>query len=138
MLELPTSEIWVTWTPSCTPARASSVTVAGCPTLTLLMSDSLRETGSVIALESTISANAELDEPLDPEDDEELEEPRLPAVPVPEPPVPPPLPPEPDEELELEALELDPAETVSPGRRLDNDAIVPLEGAYSLVLSSAI
>jgi len=81
----------------------------------------------------TISANPEL-EPLE-EDDPEP--PRLPAVAAP--PDPEPLPePDDDEELPEELLEEPPPDTVSPGVRLESEAIVPLVGAYSLVLLTAI
>jgi hypothetical protein len=108
LLVVPTVEIALTWAASSTPLSASSVTVADCPTFTLLMSDSLKATVIVIVPVFTISANAEpLDEPLD-----ELEPPRLPALVPPAPP---------DEELDEEELELlepeevDPADTESPG-----------------------
>jgi hypothetical protein len=85
----------------------------------------------VIELVLTISPNAE---PEPPEDDEP-EPPRLPADELP---VPPPLPLPPDDELAAAALDVEPPETVSPGEALDSDTIVPLVGANSLVLSSAI
>ena len=101
--------------------------MAGWPTLTLLMSDSLRETLIVIELVLTISANGELELPVV-EDDDELEPPRLPAVVPPVPPVE-----EPDEapllEVDAVAVEVDPAEMESPGVRLASDTIVPLIGA---------
>ncbi len=104
---------------------ASNVTVAGCPTLTLPMSDSLNATVIVIVPASTISANAEL------EVDEDDELPRLPAVvPVP-----------PDAELDEDplaaTLDVVPADIESPGNEPDSDTIVPLLGAYSLVSASA-
>jgi hypothetical protein len=114
------------------------VIVAGRPTFTLAMSDSLKATVIVIVPVLTISANDELDEPPD-EDEDELDPPRLPAVDVP--PATPPPPPDEDElddELLLAALEVDPADTESPGSRLASDAIVPLVGAYSLVSFSAV
>lgn len=91
------------------------------------MSDSLKAT--VIVSESVlmISANPEL-EPLD---EDELDPPRLPAVAAP--PVPDVLLPEPDPEEDDDELDEDdpepPADTASPGVRLDRDAIVPLVGA---------
>src|SRR4249919_3327800 len=99
----------VTCAPSSTPLSASSVIVAGWPTFTLLMSDSLKATVIVMVLLFTISANAEL-EPLDePVLLDEPEPPRLPAADDP---------PELGEELEeelpvelLEADEEDPADT---------------------------
>jgi hypothetical protein len=97
------------------------------------MSDSLNATVIVIVLVFTISANAELDEF---DEFDELELPRLPAVEL----VPLPVD-ELDDELLLLELELlddvDPAETESPGWRLDSDTIVPLIGAYSFVFLSA-
>ena len=107
--------------------------MAGCPTCTLLMSDSLNATVIVSVSVLTISANPD-PEPLL-EEPEPPDPPRLPAVvlPAPDPP--------PDEELEDE-LEEDPpeppADTVSPAVRLDSEAIVPLTGAYSFVLLSAV
>jgi hypothetical protein len=113
------------------------VTVAGCPSWTLLMSDSLKATVIVSVSVLMISANPEL--VLLDEDDPEP--PRLPAVEVP--PVPDvPLPDEPEPEDDDDELDEDdpepPAETVSPGVRLEREAIVPLTGAYSLVLLTAI
>ena len=92
------------------------------------MSDSLNATVIVSEFVLTISANPEL-EPLE-EDDPEP--PRLPAVAVP--PDPEPLPePDPDDddddELPEELLEEPPPDTVSPGVRLESEAIVPLVGA---------
>jgi hypothetical protein len=87
------------------------------------MSDSLNATVIVSEFVLTISANPEL-EPLD----EEPEPPRLPAVEDP-------LAPEPllelddDDELLEDPLDEPPADTVSPGLRLESDAIVPLVGA---------
>jgi hypothetical protein len=116
------------------------------------MSDSLNGTVTVIVPVSTISANGLLElpepEPLEPEDPDpeepvpepELEPPpRLPAVALPALP-PPPLPVEPEDPdaLLLEALEFEPAETLSPGERLASETIVPLVGAYSLVSASAV
>jgi hypothetical protein len=101
------------------------------------MSDSLNATVIVSELVLTISANPEL-EPLEEEDEEEdPEPPRLPAVEAP--PAPAPLPEELDDEDELfeEPPEL-PADTESPGVKLESEAIVPLVGAYSLVLLTAI
>jgi len=71
----------------------------------------------------TISANPEL-EPLD----DESEPPRLPAVAAPAVPELPDEPEDEDELLEDEPPEL-PADTASPGVRLESDAIVPLVGA---------
>ena len=100
----------MTCAPSSTPLSASSVTVAGWPTLTLLMSDSPNATVIVILLVLTISANDEL-EALDVLDElDEPEPPRLPAlVPV--------LPDEEelDDEPPDELAGVDPAETESPG-----------------------
>jgi hypothetical protein len=103
------------------------------------MSDSPSATVIVIDLVLTISANGELELLLLVEDDDELEPPRLPAV------VPPVVPPvvEVEEEplpaaLDVEALDVDPADTVSPGERLESDTIVPLIGAYSFVSESAV
>jgi hypothetical protein len=97
------------------------------------MSDSLNATVIVSESVLTISAKPEL-EPLD----EELEAPRLPAVAAP--PVAPLPEPDPDDDDELleEPLEDPPPDTASPGARLDSDAIVPLVGAYSLVLVIAV
>jgi len=95
----------------------------------------------------TISAN-ELELP---EVEDELPEAELPEVedeevpePVPEPPRPPAVVPdepvveEPDDEEPVEVLEVDPAETASPGERLASDTIVPLIGAYNFVCASAV
>jgi hypothetical protein len=88
------------------------------------MSDSLNATVIVSESVLTISANPEL-EPLD----EEPEPPRLPALADPAAPLPEPDP-EPDEDDdELDELPELPADTLSPGARLDSDAIVPLVGA---------
>jgi hypothetical protein len=102
------------------------------------MSDSLNATVIVIVPVFTISANDEPDELEEFDEFDELDElelPRLPAVaPVPL------LVEELDDELllELEPLDdVDPAETESPGWRLDSDTIVPLIGAYSFVFLSA-
>jgi hypothetical protein len=94
------------------------------------MSDSLNAT--VIVSESVlmISANPELE--LLEEDDPEP--PRLPAVADPLPP----LPELDDDDDELDELPDPPADTVSPGATLESDAIVPLVGAYSLVLATAV
>jgi hypothetical protein len=83
--------------------------VAACPALTLLMSDSLNATVIVNLRVFTISTNEPLELPDD--DEEEPVLPRLPAV------VPELLDEEPDEPLLelLEAEELDPADTESPG-----------------------
>ncbi|HEY1522786.1 MAG TPA: hypothetical protein VGF70_07210 [Solirubrobacteraceae bacterium] len=100
------------------------------------MSDSLKASVIVIELVLTISANgvAEAEE----EEEEALEPPRLPAVvplvvPVEELDEDPPL----DVE-DPEALEVEPADTVSPGERPDSDTIVPLIGADSVVSASAV
>jgi hypothetical protein len=128
---VPTVEIALTWAPSSTPVSASSMTVAGWPTLTLLMSDSLRATVIVIELVLTISANGDVELP-EVEEDDELEPPRLPAV-VPAVPAPPPVEELDDDPLldvvDVEALEVDPADTESPGVRFASDTIVPLIGA---------
>jgi hypothetical protein len=87
----------------------------------------------------TISANDELELPEDDEDElPELDEedvpelPRLPAV-VPEAPLE-----DPDDEEPAAGLDVDPADTALPGERLDSETIVPLVGAYSLVLARAV
>jgi hypothetical protein len=86
------------------------------------MSDSLKATVIVREFVLTISANPELELP----DDEDP--PRLPAVSLPV--VDAPLPDELEEDDdELEEPPDDPADTLSPGVRLDSDAIVPLVGA---------
>jgi hypothetical protein len=129
---VPTVAIELTWAPSCTPLRASIETVAGWPTLTLVMSDSLKEIVMVIALASTISANADEELPEEDELDEDVEPPlpRPPAVlapplaPVAEAPEP-----EPGPEPVLAAELLDPADTESPVVRLLSDTIVPVAGA---------
>jgi len=80
----------------------------------------------VILLVLAIPANAELVLPDDEEVEVEvLEPPRLPAA-VPED--------DPDEdvvafELDVDALPVEPADTVSPGERLASETIVPLVGA---------
>ena len=131
---VPTVEIALTWAASDTPVSASSVTVAGWPTLTLLMSDSLKATFIAIELVLTISAKAELELPED-EEDEELEPPRLPAAVAPaEEPDEVPLP----DVVDGDAAEVEPADTALPADRLESDTIVPLIGAYSLVLVSAV
>jgi hypothetical protein len=84
----------------------------------------------VSVLVFTISANPELDP--EPELDEP-DPPRLPAVV----PVLDPLPEEPDDPLD-EELPDPPADTASPAVRLESEAIVPLTGAYSLVLVTAV
>jgi hypothetical protein len=93
------------------------------------MSDSENATVIVRLPVSTICANAVLDPLPELEDDP----PRLPAVVDP-------LFPDVDDDSELEledaAPEL-PAETESPGDKLASDTIVPLTGAYRLVLISA-
>jgi hypothetical protein len=108
------------------------------------MSDSLKATFIVIVPVLTISANDELELPE--VEDEELPEaelpelevlapdaPRLPAV-VPDEP----LDDEPEEDVPPDPLEVDPADTASPGERLASETIVPLIGAYSLVLARAV
>ena len=97
------------------------------------MSDSLSATLIVIELVLTICANDELEL----SDEDEPEPPRLPAAELP-PADPEPPAEEPDEEEPLEALEVEPPDTLSPGAALDSDTIVPLVGAYSLVFASAI
>jgi hypothetical protein len=82
---------------------------------------------------STIWANAVLDPLPEPEPEEADEPPRLPAD-APDAPLP-----EPDDELELEdedAVPELPADTESPGESPASDTIVPLTGAYRLVLVS--
>jgi hypothetical protein len=92
------------------------------------MSDSLKATVIVIVLVLTISTNGEV-EPAEVEEDEELEPPRLPAAdPVGL------LVEELDDDpllevVDVEALEVDPADTESPGERFASDTIVPLIGA---------
>lgn len=102
----------------------------------MLTSDSLKATVIVSVFVLTISANPD-PEPLE---DDEPELPRLPAVAAPlAPDAPLPDEPEPDDdedELDDEDPEL-PPDTLSPGVRLDKEAIVPLVGAYSLVLLTA-
>jgi hypothetical protein len=93
------------------------------------MSDSLNATVMVSEFALTISANPEELELL------EDEPPRLPAV-VPAPVVPD-EPVELDDELDEDPVE-EPPETVSPGDRLESEAITPLVGAYSLVALSAV
>jgi hypothetical protein len=97
----------------------------------LLTSDSLRETVIVIELVLTISANGDVELP-DVEEDEVLDPPRLPAVVPAAPPVPPVEEVDDDPVLDVvdaEALEVDPADTESPGERLASDTTVPLMGA---------
>jgi hypothetical protein len=94
------------------------------------MSDSLNAT--VIVSESVLTISAK-PEPLE---DDDPEPPRLPAVAAPLPPLPE-LDDEEDDD-ELDELPDPPADTVSPGVRLESDAIVPLVGAYSLVLATAV
>ena len=100
------------------------MTVAGCPTLTLLMSDSLKATVIVIFFVLTISAKPEL---LDEVEVEPLlvEPPRLPALVVPV------LPLEPGaaDELEPTTSELEEPETESPGETLSTETTVPVAGA---------
>jgi hypothetical protein len=87
----------------------------------------------------TISANGEVELPeVDEDDEDEPEPPRLPAVaPAVVPVVDLPEDPLPDV-VDVEALEVDPGDTESPGERLASDTIVPLTGAYSLVAASAV
>jgi hypothetical protein len=118
---------FVTWPASLRPLRASTVTVAVCPTFTFPTSDSLSGTTSSIEPRSLSTANEELEEL-----DDEPEELEAPAAAPAEPPGeladdPPP------EELLLPALLLDAlvvpvADTVSPTSP-DSAAIVPLSGA---------
>ena len=107
------------------------MTVAACPTFSLSTSDSLKATVIVSLPLLTISANDELVVPGDEEDEvEALEPPTLPAEVPEEPPAE-----DPDEDdvplkvAAVDALPVDPADTVSPGERLASDAIVPLVGA---------
>lgn len=96
------------------------------------MSDSLNATVIVSVFVFTISAKPEPDplepepDPLEPDPDElEPDPPRLPAVV----PVPDPLP---EDELDPDPLEdepPEPADTASPGVRLESEAIVPPTGA---------
>ena len=137
MLVVPTGEIAVTRAPSSTPLRASGVTVAACPTLSLFTSDSLKATVILIVPVLTICANAELEPEEDEEDVEVLAPPRPPVLAAEEPPLE-----DPEEEAPLladvVAFVLEPAETPSPGVRLASEAIVPLIGAYSFVPLSAV
>jgi hypothetical protein len=98
------------------------VTVAGCPTLILEISDSLKATVIVIDPVLTISTRPEL---LD-DEEELLDPPRLPAV-APDPEL------DPDPELALEfELELEfepPADTASPGETSATLTTVPVAGA---------
>ena len=105
------------------------MTVAGCPTLTLPISDSLSGTTSFIELRSLSTAKDELVEPLEPEF--ELDE-----LPVEPPPAPSPaasvaelLDEEPSELLD--ALLVPPPETVSPTSP-ESETIVPSCGAIRL------
>jgi hypothetical protein len=85
----------------------------------------------VIALASTISANADAELP-EVEELDAVDEPPLPRPPaVLAAPLPAPLDPEPDPELEplLAADPVDPADTESPVVRLLSDTIVPVAGA---------
>jgi hypothetical protein len=109
------------------------VMVAGCPSLTLVMSDSLNETFMLIVPVLTISAKDELED----EDADEAEElpPKLPAVVLPPPPEPE-LPV--DDEPPAAPLPPDPAVTESLGIRLDSDTTVPVAGAWSWVLARAL
>jgi hypothetical protein len=88
------------------------------------MSDSLNATVIVSEFVLTISANPAL-EPLE---DEEEDPPRLPAVAAP-PLVAAPLPEEPEDDELLDELPEPPPDTVSPGVKLESEAIVPLVGA---------
>jgi hypothetical protein len=103
------------------------------------MSDSLNATVIVRELVLTISANAELeplDEPLD--DEDPLDPPRLPAVALPPAVALALLEDVPDDEPLPDAVDVEPADTVSPGERLASETIVPLVGAVSLVFASAV
>lgn len=124
---VPIGEIAVTWAPSSTPLRALSVTVAACPTFTLVTSDSLRATVIVIVLELTIWTNGVAVAPAEAEPVPlvELEPPRPPAAVVPPPPV---LPVE-LLEAEPDAADVEPADTESPAVSPAIEAIVPLTGA---------
>jgi hypothetical protein len=107
------------------PLRASTVTVAVCPTFTFPTSDSLSGTTSSIEPRSLSTANEELEE-LD-DEPEELEVPGPAAVePVAELADDPP--PEELALLLLDALVVPVADTVSPTSP-DSAAIVPLSGA---------
>src|ERR1700744_143750 len=111
----------LTWPASSTPERASRVTLAGCPSLILEISDSEKATVMVIAWVLTISTRPVL---LD--DELLLEPPRLPAV---DPvlavePVLLPVEPELDPVLELE-----PPEIWSPGETSSTLTTVPPAGA---------
>jgi hypothetical protein len=79
----------------------------------------------VILPVSTISANAELEDDDEAEEDELL--PRLPAavlaLPAPEPELPV------DDAPPAAAPELEPADTVAPGVRLESETTVPVAGA---------
>ena len=128
-----------TWAASSSPLMASIDTVAGWPTLTLVMSDSEKATVIVIVLASTISTNGVLEEPLPDEDEDAVEEPpepRPPAAVAPPAAAPEPLELDPLLEEELAAEPVDPAETVSPGASPAIETIVPLAGAYRLHLAS--
>jgi hypothetical protein len=130
LVVVPTVEIALTCAPSFTPVSASSVTVAGWPTFTLLTSDSLRATVIVIEPVLMISTNGEVElaEPVL-DEDEELEPPRLPAA-VPAEPLPVEAEDDPLPELaDPDPLDVDPAETESPGDRFASETIVPLIGA---------
>jgi hypothetical protein len=135
---VPRVEIELTCPASSTPLSASIDTVAGWPTLTLVMSASLKATVIDIVLVSTISANGVFEEA-----------PAWEELPPPEPLVPaalllaaealllPPAPPDaappgpapPLAALALAAVPLAPADTVSSGERLASETIVPLAGA---------
>ena len=105
--------------------------MAAWPTLTWVMSDSLSATVMDIVLLLTISAKGD-DVELEVADEPEL--PRLPAVVPAADDVDEPVP-----ELEdADASPVVPADTLSPGERGSRDAIVPLIGAYSFVLESAV
>jgi hypothetical protein len=114
--------IEVTLAASSTPVSASSVTVAGCPTLTSLMSDSLNGTVIVKWLVLTISAKPEL-ELLDAPDELDPPPPSPPAVVAPvvaallEP------------ELELEEPAELPEVMASPGEIDSSETTVPAAGA---------
>jgi hypothetical protein len=111
---------------SSTPVSASSVTVAACPTLTLLMSDSSNATVIDSVCRLTISANSDVVEEVV---DAVLLVPRLLLL------VPLESELEVSDDAELESL---PDETGSPGERLSRVSIVPTTGARSRVCARAV